>query len=61
MPTPPAAHQNAPATRMAAVFFFLSVFCSGFHVGGRYVYSKNVPGGHGMGWGWAGVGAMYIW
>lgn len=36
MPTPPSRPSNAPATRMAAVFFFfLPVFCSGFHVGGK--------------------------
>lgn len=53
---------------MAAVFFFLPVFCSGFHVGGK-VYTlqyKTVPGGerflffsgawHGMAWDGMGLG-----
>lgn len=72
MPMPPAAHQNAPpATRMAAVFFFLPVFCSGFHVRGEgmslCLQYKTVPEGervllffrgawHGMAWDGMGLG-----
>lgn len=39
---------------MAAVFFCLPVFCSGFHVRGEGIHStvKTFPGGMVWGWGW---------